>query len=119
MDVIRAVERKIFATTKVKSKFSNVYSCCHSLDNIMRATDVVFGGKRAFCERFLRWTRRFLWLRHRHPSFVMSCSFTNRVRLHADGPGVVCMRMALGRLRADGPWSSTDGLWFSKRVVYG
>ena len=69
--------------------------------------------------RFLRWSRRFLWLRHRHPSFVMSCSFTNRGRLLADGPWVVCMRMALGRLLADGPRSSTDGPWFPKRVVYG
>ena len=76
----------------------------------MRATDVVFGGKRAFCERFLRWSRRFLWLRHRHPSFVMSCSFTIRGRLLADGP---C------RLLADGPWSYTDDSWFPKRVVYG
>ena len=58
-------------------------------------------------------------LRHRHPSFVMSCSFTNRGRLLADGPWVVCMRMALGRLLADGLWSSTDGPWFPKRVVYG
>ena len=34
-----------------KSKFNNVYSCRHSLFDIMRATDVVFGGKRAFCMR--------------------------------------------------------------------
>ena len=119
MDVMRADERKIFATTKAKSEFSNVYSCHHWLDDIMRATDVVFGGKSAFCERFLRWSRRFLWLRHRHPSFVLSCSFTNHGRLLVDGPWVVCMRMALGRLLADGPWSSTDGPWFPKRVVYG
>ena len=49
MDAMRADERKIFATTKAKSKFNNVYSCRHSLNDIMRATDVVFGGKRAFC----------------------------------------------------------------------
>ena len=49
---MRADERKIFATTKAKSMFSNVYSCCHSLDDIMRATDVVFGGKRAFVSGF-------------------------------------------------------------------
>merc|ERR1711976_685079 len=31
-----------------KSKFDNVYGCRHSLpDSIMRATDVVIGGKRA------------------------------------------------------------------------
>ena len=53
MDVMRADEHKIFATTKAKSMFSNVYSCCHSLDDIMRAIDVVFGGKRPFSERFL------------------------------------------------------------------
>ena len=45
MDAMRADERKIFATTKAKSKFNNVYSCRHSLNDIMRATDVVFGGK--------------------------------------------------------------------------
>ena len=31
-----------------KSKFDNVYGCRHSLpDSIMRATDVMIGGKRA------------------------------------------------------------------------
>ena len=83
----------------------------------------------------------FFKLRHRHPSFVMSCSFTNRGRLHADGPWssacrwpvVVCgwslvpktgrLRMARGRLRmargsqngssTDGLWPSTDGPWSS------
>ena len=35
-----------------KSKFDNVYGCRHSLpDDIMRATDVMIGGKRALvCE---------------------------------------------------------------------
>ena len=50
-DLLRAVGRKTFATTKAKSKFNNVHSCCHSLDDIMRETDVEFGGKRAFCVR--------------------------------------------------------------------
>ena len=107
----------------------------------MRATEVVFGRKRAFCKRFLRWSLRFLWMRHRHPSFVMLCSFTNRGRLLADGPRssacrwpvVVCgwplvpktgrLRMACGRLRTargrlrmalgSQNGSSTDGLWSS------
>ena len=131
MDVIRADERKIFATTKA---FSNMYSCCHSPDDIMHATDLVFGGKRAFCERFLRWSRRFLWLRHRHPSFVMSCSFTNRGRLLAGGPWSSACKWPCGRLwmalgfqngsstddlwsSTDGPWSSTDGLGFLRMAL--
>ena len=52
MDVMRADERKIFATTKAKSKFSNAYSCCRSLDDIMRATDVVLAGSAHFLSGF-------------------------------------------------------------------
>ena len=101
MDVLRVDERNIF--------------CCHSLDDIMRATDVVFGGKRAFCERFLRWSRRFYWLNHRHPSFVMSCSFTNRGSSACRRPVVVYGRPLVPKTGSsmDGPWSSADGPWSS------
>ena len=103
MNVMRADERKIFATTKGKFLFSNVYSCCRSHDDIMRASDVVFGGK--------RWSRRFLSLRHLHSSFMMQCSFTNRCRLLVDDPRL--RADGLVRLHADGPWSFTDGPWSS------
>merc|ERR1711918_210235 len=40
-----------------KSKFDNVYGCRHSLtDGIMRATDVMIGGKRAFAATAM-WAR--------------------------------------------------------------
>merc|ERR1712011_29893 len=41
-----------------KSKFDNVYGCRHSLnDGIMRATDVMIGGKRALCADTAMWAR--------------------------------------------------------------
>ena len=48
---LRNVSRLFFTAVIVfdcmaKSNFINVYSCRHSLNDIIRATDVVFGGKR-------------------------------------------------------------------------
>merc|ERR1712032_600065 len=60
-----------------KSKFDNVYGCRHSLpDGIMRATDVMIVLASG---RLLN-----LGCATGHPSFVMSCSFTNQVLAQLD-----------------------------------
>ena len=77
-----------------KSKFNNMYSYRHLLNGIMRATDVVSGGKRSFCVR-LRQCGQGLFSPLRCSTLV--CSLPNVTHL--------CLAGVHGGFPSDRPFS--------------